>query len=315
MDTSDLPPEARIFPRLAIAPPDTTTWGDDAALLRRLRGELVHQALALIEPGELTNQVVGRRLNQARALLGIHPEAVAPEPLAESIASTLSQPEIARFFTPGAWTLTEQEVVIPGRSPETPFRLLRPDRIVLLPEGTTWVLDFKLGLGEPDADKKQVREYQSLIADILQRPCHGALIYLDRQELVELEVVSSSSKRQGKRQGTSRFDHSDPKPSSAQTPEVAPHPIQVYPLDSDLISLLQSELGAGHDPALPLNLAKVQVIFPHRRPKLYLLQKLARALGRPFFPPRCLSLEDWILRHGLGPRSSLAALSRTGRGQ
>ncbi len=301
MDTSrDLPPGERIFPRLAVVPPDTSTWGDDAAALRRLHGEIIHQALALMEPGAVTDQGVSRRLNQARALLGIPQHALDLEPLVSNIVQTLGRPEIARFFGPKALALTEQEVVVPGRTPGAPCRLVRIDRLVLLPDGTPWVLDFKLGFGDPDADKRQVREYQALVADIFQRPCHGALIHLDRSELMALEPVGLAPRQKE----ASRSFAPDPTSFSRPTEEVLPRPIQVFPLDADLISLLQSELLARHDPARPMNLAEVQIIFPHRRPKLYLLQKLAQAVDRPFLPPRCLSLEDWILRQAcLGTNS------------
>lgn len=292
MDTSrDLPFGERIFPRLAVAPPDASTWGDDTAALRRLHGEVAHQALALMEPGEAGIHAVSRRLNQARALLGIHPRALDPESLVPIIARTLERPEIARFFAPEALALSEQEVVVPGGTPEAPCRVVRVDRLALLPDGTPWVLDFKLGSGDPDADKRQVREYQFLVAEIFQRSCHGALIHLDRSEMMELEPVIAP-----RRKDPSRLPATDPTGVGLSTEEILPRPIQIFPLDADLISLLQSELLARLDPARPLNFSDVQIIFPHRRPKLHLLQKLARSVGRPFFPPRCLSLEDWILR-------------------
>lgn len=283
------------FPHLLIAPPDTSTWDDDIATSRRIQGELVHQALALLAHGESSEKDVTRRVHQARTLLGIHPQAVDTTPLVESILGLLDSPDIAMFFEPGTQTWAEQEIVAPSLAGSETPRLLRVDRIALLPDNSLWALDFKLGPGDPDKDLAQLKKYQELIAGIFQRPCHGAVIHLETARKLELPPAAP---RPGPYSplGSPTFAPSHCQPR----PEAAPYPITVFPLGADLLALLHAELlqicapGTTQVPGRPLAMAEIQIIFPHRRPKLYLLQKLAQSLGVPFLPPQCLSLEDWI---------------------
>lgn len=302
-----------IFPRLAVAPPDASQWGDDAAVLRRLQGDLAHQALALLEPGETKAEAVLRRLRQAQALLGLGPGRVEIKPLADSIMRTLHHPDIAPFFDADVLTLPEQEVVVPGTSSSDPHKLLRIDRVVLLPDGALWVLDFKLGPGDPGRDKDQVRDYQRLMAGIFQRPCHGAVIRLDRAEMLDLPLcgkpLSGEPPLPPVYEPKSAAHHKAATSSALQTSAASPRPIQVFPLHADLTARLQTELLLHHNPINPLRLANVEVIFPHRRPKIHLHHGLAKAIQTPFLPPRCQSLEDWMLRQACLSLSSPPALA------
>ncbi|WP_028572028.1 PD-(D/E)XK nuclease family protein [Desulfonatronum lacustre] len=310
-----------LFPHLLLAPPDASSWTDPAATSRRLHGDVAHQALALLGPGEIApgktcQTAVTRRLRQARALLGVHPARLDLAPLASAMVRTLAHPLMVELFSETALALAEQEIVIPaqvsghvpapahphGSSPTAPHALVRVDRLVLLPDGTAWVLDFKLGVGDPDADRAQVRSYQRLLADLLGRECHGALVNLEQAEVVTLPPVQP-------RHGETSAPEASGCPTSALpealtlealTPEPpddhGPPPIRVLPLRADPIALLHDHLRARCADAPLLAMAKIQVIFPHRRPRIYLHQALARSLGAPFLPPRCSSLEDWILR-------------------
>ncbi len=318
-----------LFPHLLLAPPDASSWTDPAATSRRLHGDVAHQALALLEPGEIApgktcQAAVTRRLRQARALLGVHPARLDLAPLASAIVRTLAHPLMAELFSETALALAEQEIVIPaqvlaqvsaqvsghvpvpaqthGSSPAAPHTVVRVDRLVLLPDGTAWVLDFKLGVGDPDADRAQVRSYQRLLADLLGRECHGALVNLEQAEVVTLPPVQP-------RHGATSVPEASGCPISplpealtleALTPEPpddhGPPPIRVLPLHADPIALLHDHLRARCAESPFLGMANIQVIFPHRRPRIYLHQALARSLGAPFLPPRCSSLEDWILR-------------------
>ncbi len=52
-----------------------------------------------------------------------------------------------------------------------------------------------------------------------------------------------------------------------------------------------------------IDLSHVTVVFPGRRPRLYLLRELSRAFGRPFLPPRIFDIDSFMLflaqqRHG-----------------
>ncbi|SDB61884.1 PD-(D/E)XK nuclease superfamily protein [Desulfonatronum thiosulfatophilum] len=284
-----------IFPRLLVAPPDDSAWQDPQAAARRLQGEVAHQALAFLEPGETDEAGIFRRLRQARTLLGVHPEQVDVQPLVAVIRRTLVHPLIASLFAADAWALPEQEIVIPGKSAAEPHSLVRVDRLVVLPDGSLWVLDFKLGLGDSAGDQAQVRNYQRLLANMFHRPCQGAIAYLETADVTVLNpqvpgTTDGSSQKKSPLPGLSAQDH-----NSENIPEPIT-PIRVFPLQADLIALLHDAILERTKPDHQLGMTDIQVIFPHRRPGIFLHQRLARSIGVPFLPPRCLSLEDWILR-------------------
>ncbi|WP_045220231.1 PD-(D/E)XK nuclease family protein [Desulfonatronum thioautotrophicum] len=296
-----------LFPHLVLAPPDASTWTDPASSIRRLHGDLAHQALALLSPGETDQVAVLRSLRQARALLGMHPARLDLEPLAWAIVRTLGHPLLAELFADRSLTLAEQEIVVPAHdpSPAAAHAVVRVDRLVLLPDGTAWVLDFKLGLGDPDTDQAQIRAYQRLLADLLGRECHGALVNLEQADVVTLPPFKPRQQRAAEADAAETTvlplndilcSGSSPYQRQDKSQGVTPPPIRVLPLDADPIALLHDHLMARCATAPHLAMATTQVIFPHRRPRIYLHQALARSLNAPFFPPRCFSLEDWILR-------------------
>jgi len=314
-----------IFPRLLLNPPDAASWQDEAAAHRRLQGEVAHQALALLLPGETSAGPIGRRLRQARALLGVHPRQVAIEPLIESIEQTLARPEITPLFAGNVRAFTELEIVIPADDPAKAHQLKRADRLALLPDGTAWVLDFKLGPGDPAKDRAQLRTYQRLLAAILGQNCHGAVVNLQSSDIAVLPVIEppldhgqgsstlrtagfTRSKPGPGPQDTAEPDTAEPDTAEPDTvgqdtvgpdtarPDAGEHPIKIFPLRADLLDRLAQSLLACTQAANPLDMAGMQVIFPHRRPRIHLHQHLALYIQAPFLPPRCLSLEDWILR-------------------
>jgi ATP-dependent helicase/nuclease subunit B len=303
-----------LFPHLLLAPPDASSWTDPSATSRRLHGDAVHQALALLGPGETSFAAVNRRLHQARALLGVHPARLDLAPLASAMVRTLTHPLMAELFSKTALALAEQEIVIPaqvptqipaqvsaqvsaqGDAPMAPHSLVRVDRLVLLPDGTAWVLDFKLGTGNPDADRAQIRSYQRLLADLLGRECHGALVNLEQALVLTLPPVQPRLLPDSSPEKPGSLICPFPEALLPGPPEDHAPPIRVLPLHADPIALLHDHLRARCADAPFLAMANIQVIFPHRRPRIYLHQALARSLGAPFLPPRCSSLEDWILR-------------------
>ncbi|GAB6061117.1 PD-(D/E)XK nuclease family protein [Desulfonatronum parangueonense] len=255
---------------------------------------MAHQALALLEPGETGEAGVLRRLRQARTLLGVHPEQVDVQPLVAVIRRTLDHPLIARLFAADAWALPEQEIVIPGKSAADPHSLVRVDRLVVLPDGALWVLDFKLGLGDSAADQAQIRNYQRLLTNMFQSPCQGAIAYLETADVTVLNPQDPGATGEPSRIRLSLSKPSAPDSPSGTTQEITP--IRVFPLQANLIDLLHDAVLDRTKPDHQLGMASIQVVFPHRRPAIFLHQRLARSMGMPFLPPRCLSLEDWILR-------------------
>ena len=73
------------------------------------------------------------------------------------------------------------------------------------------------------------------------------------------------------------------------------NPIKVVSYGRSLIEELAKELVEKYwNPKDPLSLVKVTVIFPHRRPKIYLRHQLKELIKKPFIPPRTYSLEEFI---------------------
>ncbi|RLA83948.1 MAG: hypothetical protein DRG31_05535, partial [Deltaproteobacteria bacterium] len=72
-------------------------------------------------------------------------------------------------------------------------------------------------------------------------------------------------------------------------------PIKVIPYGDNLLRILAEEIARKfHLPEDPFSLAKVTVIFPHRRPALFLKHYLFEILGRGFIPPKTYAIEDFV---------------------
>lgn len=71
--------------------------------------------------------------------------------------------------------------------------------------------------------------------------------------------------------------------------------IRVVPYRENLLRYLAQELYKAHfDPEGPLGLARITVLFPHRRPALYLRHYLREVIGGPFLSPRIYAIEDFV---------------------
>lgn len=71
-------------------------------------------------------------------------------------------------------------------------------------------------------------------------------------------------------------------------------PIKALPYGTDIIGYLIEKLLGSFCESDPFSLRRIVVLFPHRRPVLYLREGLKAALKRPFVPPRAFSLEDFV---------------------
>ena len=81
----------------------------------------------------------------------------------------VEHPATARFFNSGGTVKNECELIAGGR-------LMRPDRLVLLPD-ETWVVDFKTGEPLPD-HHRQVADYCKAVEDMGLPRVSGYLVYL-----------------------------------------------------------------------------------------------------------------------------------------
>ncbi len=72
-------------------------------------------------------------------------------------------------------------------------------------------------------------------------------------------------------------------------------PIKVIPYGANLLRTLAEEIVRRfYIPEDPLSLARLTVIFPHRRPALFLKHYLFEILGKGFIPPKTYSIEDFV---------------------
>jgi hypothetical protein len=72
-------------------------------------------------------------------------------------------------------------------------------------------------------------------------------------------------------------------------------PIKVFSYGRSLIEEVAKELAERYwDPKDPLCFVKVNLIFPHRRPKIYLRHHLRKLFGKSFIPPRMYSIEEFV---------------------
>jgi len=87
--------------------------------------------------------------------------------------------------------------------------------------------------------------------------------------------------------------------------------IRVVPYRENLLRYLAQELYKAHfDPEGPLGLARITVLFPHRRPALYLRHYLREVIGGPFLSPRIYAIEDFDVAIGLDATLAEAYLGR-----
>ena len=71
--------------------------------------------------------------------------------------------------------------------------------------------------------------------------------------------------------------------------------VRVIPYGRNLLLEVARHLVREHySPRDPLSLARVTVLFPHRRPAVYLRFYLSQQIGAPFLPPRIYAIDDLI---------------------
>ncbi len=148
--------------------------------LERILGELLHLALYLLrDPSE---EGVRRALLSAASLLK-EPRGGELLGRAERVLKrALSVPEIKELFLLEGEDLREHPLF--GNKKE--FELLRPDRVVILPEKAV-VIEYKLS-GGTDEDRAQLYRYMDRLKKVLETEVEGRLVFLDppRVELLKL---------------------------------------------------------------------------------------------------------------------------------
>lgn len=152
--------------------PDTPFWGslriDQLPDLDtpRSRGIVIHDILAHVATPDTLPCAVARVAHR----LNLPDDRVAP--LHDTLAHLIAHPRVAPWFAPDARILRERAINLPDGT------RYRPDRVVINPDGTATVIDYKTGSPLP-AHRAQVRRYARHLAAILRRPVTPAILYTD----------------------------------------------------------------------------------------------------------------------------------------
>ncbi|MBR1543391.1 MAG: UvrD-helicase domain-containing protein, partial [Muribaculaceae bacterium] len=108
----------------------------------------------------------------------------------QRLADIFSDPKTGQWYAAGNEILTERAIVskknittADGKeAPETENR--RPDRIIIRPDGTVVIVDYKFGDQEKNTYLKQVRAYAARVKAALGRPVEGYVWYVKKNKIV-----------------------------------------------------------------------------------------------------------------------------------
>lgn len=145
--------------------PEASEYAEDDH--SRVQGELLHSLMEQIQtPDDIARAI--RRFH-IKGHVGSR-EAAALE---SDIRDAISSVEQYGWFSPGVKTLRERAISDRGR-------ILRPDRVVLNPDGTATVVDFKFGANRRDeAYGRQVGRYaDALVRAGLAKKCEAYIWYV-----------------------------------------------------------------------------------------------------------------------------------------
>ncbi len=141
---------------------------------RRSYGSLMHHILAGIEQASDLRGAIASAVRE-----GLLPVDEADE-AERLIASMLEHPTARRWYDGSGRVVRETPII--GGCIETSRRA---DRIVLYPDGTAEVIDYKFGEERP-SHKRQVRGYMALLEQMGYGPIRGYLWYPETDQIVEV---------------------------------------------------------------------------------------------------------------------------------
>jgi ATP-dependent helicase/nuclease subunit A len=141
---------------------------------RKNFGNVVHAAFAKIR---IATDV-------ERAIYELQKEGVILEKEKASLVAQLEQllqlPELAELFSERVQVKNEREILLPDGS------ILRPDRVVRLPDGSIVILDYKTG-EKTESHRHQIQRYMTIYRAMGHAQVRGALVYLQRREVLWVE--------------------------------------------------------------------------------------------------------------------------------
>lgn len=144
------------------------------------RGIVLHAALSAIRTAADLPRAV-RRLVRRRSL---HPADAAA--VTAMLRNAVESPGPDRWFAPGVKVLNERGIRLPTTA-NADARLRRPDRVVMMPDGSVEIVDYKFGNPSPDSlnsYRRQVRAYARIYRDLGYKNVTGTVWLVDSGRLV-----------------------------------------------------------------------------------------------------------------------------------
>ena len=156
--------------RLRFSPEAAGYFGEDGlvgpAASARIRGNVLHGILqSVLVPEDLPGAV------QAAILSGDLPLAMQEDTLA-LLGARIASVKERGWFSAGVRVLSEASILVPGG------REFRPDRVVLYPDGSVQVIDYKFGQQE-EKYQYQVGQYVNLYKKMGYKKVEGYIWYLE----------------------------------------------------------------------------------------------------------------------------------------
>ena len=166
--------------RLRFSPEAADYFGEDGTFgpeaSRRIRGNVLHRILSdVLVPEDIPKAV------EAAVRRGELPSALREETLS-LLQERLAAVENRSWFAPGARVRREVAILSPEGGE------FRPDRVVLFPDGSADIVDYKFGSPEPGY-RRQIERYKTLYRKMGYGPVRGYLWYFQEKaggEIVEV---------------------------------------------------------------------------------------------------------------------------------
>ncbi len=141
----------------------------------RQRGNCIHRALQEIR----SIDECSARIEQLYAKGVIDARIITKPELSHAIAELMDVPEIAAWFSPELQVLNEQAIM------NSEGQQIRPDRIVIDPEGIVTVIDYKTG-DDHRGYRPQVKRYMMALRQLGFQRVKGFLLFLRDKRVVEV---------------------------------------------------------------------------------------------------------------------------------
>ncbi len=176
VDIGNEQPAEVVDPR---APFTSTPEMDEAAR----RGTVLHSVLANTLVIDDLEEAL--RWNAARENIGEAELDTFRRDLAAAFAA--GGDEVVGWFADGNEVLVERTIYAPAVRPDEPDRSLRPDRVVIAPDGTVTVVDYKFTTEVKNSHRRQVSEYISLMHSLGYERVGGRLWYPLLHKVIRVE--------------------------------------------------------------------------------------------------------------------------------